>query len=204
MAKKTIITIGRTTGSAGSVIGKKLAEKLGWNFYDKEILKDAAKQSGLCESILESLDEKPKSLLYSLVMDPYSVHAMMPSPYENLEQSANNAISEAIRQAAEKGNCVFVGRCADYILRDNENVLNIFVSAPEKDCIQRIMENHSFTEQEAKEYIKKTNKQRASYYNYYSNKKWGELQGYHLCADSSLLSIDEMVDWIIQMIQKSK
>ncbi|MBP5303643.1 MAG: cytidylate kinase-like family protein [Clostridia bacterium] len=203
MAKKTIVTIGRTSGSGGATIGKKLAEALGWDFYDKELLKEAAKESGLCESILESLDEKPKSLLYSLVMDPYSTHALISSPYNNLELNASSAIFDAIKKAAEKGPCVIVGRCADYALRDNEAVLNVFIHAPTEFCIERVQKKYGCSEEEARETIRKTNKQRSAYYNYYSSNKWAELASYHLCMDSSVLGLEGTVDFLVDFLSKT-
>lgn len=202
MAKKRVVTIAREAGTGGFEIGKKLAEALDWGFYHKEILRNAAKESGLRESILEAMDERPKSLLYSLVMDPYSIHSM--TSYDTLEQNASAAIYEAIRKAAEEEPCVIVGRCADYILRDRDDVLKIFITAPKDYCAERVMEYYDFTKERALDYIKKKNKRRASYYNYYSNCRWEDVSNYHICIDSSVLGIDGTAELIKDILAKAE
>ena len=126
-----IITIGRQFGSNGRIIGQQLANKLGIPFYDKELLNKTAKNSGLSEQILSSLDEKPtKSFLYSLVMDPYNYTYSGGGMQINLNQQAFQATYDTIKKIADEGPCVIVGRCADYALREYDNLVRIFIYAP--------------------------------------------------------------------------
>ena len=192
MANNTIITIGRQYGSGGHDIGKKLAEELNIPFYDRELLERAAKDSGLCQEIFENHDEKPtNSFLYSLVMDTYSMGypsaacAEMP-----LNHKIFLAQFDAIKAIAKEGPCVIVGRCADYALSDFPDVVNVFLYADMQDRIVRIARRHDLTDAKAKDLIVKTDKRRASYYNYYTSKKWGEASGYDICLNTASLGID--------------
>ena len=184
MTSNLIITIGRQSGSGGKEIGQKVAEKLGVKCYDKELLALAAKESGLCEELFQSHDEKPtKSFLYSLVMDSYSF-GYTSSGY--MDMPINHKIFlaqfEAIKALADREPCVIVGRCADYALEDYP---------------KRLAERNNVTEAKAKEIMMKTDKERSSYYNYYSSKKWGDVRSYDLCVNSSVLGIEGTVDLII-------
>ncbi|MBR3289853.1 MAG: cytidylate kinase-like family protein [Clostridia bacterium] len=201
MANIRVVTIGRQAGSGGREIGIQLAKELGFAYYDKELLKRAAQESGMCESLFESLDEKPKSLLYSLVMDPYSVNAMMASPYGSIEQNVTTAVFDAIKKVADEGPCVIVGRCADYALRDRDDCLHTFIWAPLEDRIRHAAERHAGPEDKVRELVRKTDKQRASYYNYYTNKRWGDLMSYDLCLSSRLLGIDGTVKLLRHIIE---
>ena len=175
MANK-IYTIGREFGSGGREVGEKLAAKLGIKLYDKELLQQAAKDSGFCEEIFENHDEKPtNSFLYSLVMDTYSVSGYSAAPF--LDMPLNHKVFlaqfETIKKIAEKESCVIVGRCADYALSDNPDCINIFIHADLDVRIKNVSRNLNITENKARDIINKTDKQRASYYNYYTSKKWG-------------------------------
>ena len=198
----TVITIGRQYGSGGREIGKKLAEHYGIPFYDKDLLKIAAKDSGICEEMFENFDEKPTtSFLYSLVMDPYTLGYNATSFDMPLNQKVFLAAFETIKKIAEEGPCVIVGRCADYALKDYENKLNVFVHAPLSFKKQRILaEKPSISPDKVKEEAIRMDKQRASYYNYYTSQKWGELKNYDLTIDSSIWGIDGTVEMIIQAI----
>lgn len=199
---KNIITIGRQFGSNGREFGRVLAEKLGIPFYDKEILNETAKNSGLSEQILQSLDEKPtKSFLYSLVMDPYSLGFTSAGYHTNLNQQAFQATYDTVKKIGEAGPCVIVGRCADYALRHNPDLVKIFVHAPMDKRIKNIMTRFNLTEDKAKAQIIKEDKARASYYNYYTSKKWGALESYDIFINSSLMSIDKSTDYIINYIK---
>ena len=192
---KSVITIGRQYGSGGREIGQKLAAELGIPCYDKELLERAAKESGLCQELFENHDEKPtNSFLYSLVMDTYS---MGYSSAAFTDMPINHKIFlaqyNAIKKLAEEGPCIMVGRCADYELADLPNLISIFIYADMDSKVQRIISEHHLTAAKAKEMIIRTDKRRASYYNYYSSKKWGNPSGYHLCIDSSALGIDNTV-----------
>ncbi len=200
---KKIITIGRQFGSGGRAIGKGIAEKLNIPFYDKELLKEAAKHSGVCEELLHQLDEKPsKSLLYSIVMDPYAFAYNAPSYNMNLNQQAFKATYDTIKKIADEGSCVIVGRCSDYILRDNDRMVSAFIYSPKDVRIKNVMSRYDLTESKAKAQIDKEDKGRASYYNYYTSKKWGAMESYDICFNSSLLSQEDSVDYLVSLINK--
>ena len=199
----TIITIGRQFGSAGREIGEKVAAHFGIPCYDKELLSRAAKESGFCEEMIESHDERPtNSFLYNLVMDTYSfgynASSFMDMP---ISHKIFLAQFDTIKKMASENPCVIVGRCADYALSDYDNCINLFIYGEEKVKIKRIMEKYNLSEAKAKDMIIKKDKQRQSYYNYYSSKKWGRADSYDLCINSSLLGIDGTVKLIIQVIE---
>lgn len=205
MRDKIVITIGRQFGSKGREIGKLIAEKLGISYYDKELISIAAKESGLCEQIFEAHDEKPtNSFLYSLVMDTYSL-GFGGSGYMDVPvgQKVFLAQFDAIKKIAEKESCVIVGRCADYALEDHKNVFNVFIYADRDARIKHVMERDNIAkESDAWDVINKSDKRRANYYNYYSNKKWGDARTYDLCIKSNLLSVDDCADTIIDMADR--
>ena len=198
MANNTIITIGRQYGSGGHDIGKQLAEELNVPFYDKALLERAAKDSGLCQEIFENHDEKPtNSFLYSLVMDTYSLGYTTSSFSEMpLNHKIFLAQFDAIKNIAKEGPCVIVGRCADYALADFPNVVNVFLHADMQDRVVRIARRHDLTDAKAKDLIVKTDKRRASYYNYYTSKKWGDAAGYDLSLNTATLGIDGTIHMI--------
>ena len=202
MNQKPIICIARQYGSGGRIIGEKLAHQLHVPFYDKELIKLAAKESGMSQEIFEEVDEKAtNSLLYSLATGAY----MMGSRYSPMpEMSFNDKLfimqSNIIQAAAQKGQCVIVGRCADYVLRDKFRCANIFIHTSLENRIKQIQERYSLDEKTAKEQITKIDKQRANYYNYYSDKKWGHIDGYHLVIDSCI-GVDHCVDIIQKFIE---
>ena len=200
MANK-IYTIGREFGSGGREVGEKLAAKLGIKLYDKELLQQAAKDSGFCEEIFENHDEKPtNSFLYSLVMDTYSVSGYYEAPF--LDMPLNHKVFlaqfETIKKIAEKESCVIVGRCADYALSDNPDCINIFIHADLDVRIKNVSRNLNITENKARDIINKTDKQRASYYNYYTSKKWGDSKSYNLSLDAGKLGTDNCVEMILK------
>lgn len=203
MDNKMIITIGRQYGSAGLEIGKKLAEELGVNLYDKEMLKRAAKESGLCEELFETHDEKPtNSFLYSLVMDTYSLgYSSSSYPDMPINHKVFLAQFDAIKKIADEGPCVMVGRCADYALEDRKNVINVFIYADMDQRIRRIAQKYDLTDAKAKDIIVKTDKKRASYYNYYTNKDWGDAKGYDLCLNSGKLGVYGTVKVILEYLK---
>ena len=201
-----IITIGRQYGSAGYEIGKKLAEDLGVQLYDKEMLKRAAKESGLCEELFESHDEKPtNSFLYSLVMDTYSL-GYSSSSYADMPINHKVFLAQfdTIKKIADEGPCVMVGRCADYALEGYENVMNVFIYADLEQRIRRVAREFNLTDAKAKDFIIKNDKKRASYYNYYTNKEWGNAKGYDLCLNSGKLGIDGTVRVIKEYMEVRK
>ena len=201
-----VITIGREFGSGGMDVGRMLSEKLKVKCYDKELLSLAAKESGLCQEIFENHDEKPtSSFLYSLVMDTYSVNGYTSAPF--LDMPLNHKVFlaqfEAIKNLAAKESCIIVGRCADYALADYPNTVTVYITGDEEDKIAYIQELYNVNEAKAKDIMIKTDKKRASYYNYYASKRWGEAKGYDLCLNCSSVGVDGAVK-IIQEFAKVK
>ena len=196
-----IYTIGREFGSGGKAVGEKLAERLGIKLYDKELLQQAAKDSGFCEEIFENHDEKPtNSFLYSLVMDTYSVSGYSAAPFLDMPLNLKVFLAqfETIKKIAETESCVIVGRCADYALADNPDCINIFIHADMDIRVRNVCKSLNITENKARDIINKTDKQRASYYNYYTSKKWGDSKSYNLSLDAGKLGIDNCVEMILK------
>lgn len=206
MMGNLVITIGRECGSAGRLIGQKLAADLGVKCYDKELLTLAAKNSGLCEELFKTHDEKPtSSFLYSLVMDTYSLgyntSAYMDMP---INHKIFLAQFDTIKKLAEEESCVIVGRCADYALAEYPNMVSVFICGNEDDKIHHLMERHNVDEAKAKDIMIKTDKRRASYYNYYSSKRWGSCKSYDMCLSSSTVGYDGAVDIIKEFAKKKQ
>lgn len=199
----TVITIGRQYGSGGRAIGQRLAEELGIKYYDSELLDRASKDSGLCQELFQNHDEKPtNSFLYSLVMDTYSFgYSSAAFTDMPINHKVFLAQFETIKKIAEEESCVMVGRCADYALSDYPGLLSIFIHADLDKRIRRIAKKHELTDAAAKDKIHKTDKQRSSYYNYYTSKKWGDANGYHMCLDSGVLGMDGCVELIKKAIE---
>lgn len=199
MEKRIVVTIGRQFGSGGRIVGKKLAEQLGIPYYDKELINLASKESGICGEFFEKADEKNSgSLLKALAMGFSMNNAIFQSNDYLSNESLFQIQSEVIRKVAAEGSCVLVGRCADYILRDELDCVHVFISASWQDRVRRAMEYNRVPEKEAEEFLKKADKSRASYYNYYTDKVWGAAGSYDLCVNSSLYGIDRTVDFIRQ------
>ncbi|MBE5849607.1 MAG: cytidylate kinase-like family protein [Lachnospiraceae bacterium] len=199
---RSIITIGRQFGTGGHEIGRKLAEKLGIKCYDKDLIKMVAQDSGFCPEILEHNDERPtNSFLYNLVMDTYSF-GITNSNYVDMPLSHKVFLAQfdTIKKIAGEGPCVIVGRCADYALADFDNVLNLFIYGDMSKRIERVMNKYEVSEKDARDMIIKKDKQRASYYNYYSTKKWGKAETYNLCVDSTVLGRDGTVELLYQFV----
>lgn len=201
MKSDTVITIGRQYGSGGRKIGQRLAEKLGIPFYDEDILKHAAKESGLCEQILQNYDEKPRSFLYSIAMDPFG-YAMGGIPTNTLDQKVYLATFDTLQRLAGEGACVIVGRCADYVLREHENLLRVFLYAPLEKRIEAVMERDGAEAAEAKQKIQRMDRSRAAYYEFYTTQKWGAISSYDLCVDSSLLGHEGTVNLLCRVLEE--
>lgn len=209
--RNLVIAIGREFSSGGKEIGQKLAERLNIKCYDSELLAVAAKNSGFCEEILQKNDEKPtNSFLYSLVMDTYSMSGYTSAPFVDmpLNHKVFLAQFEAIKKLAAQESCVIVGRCADYALADDPKCFSVFIHADMDFRIQRIkdsndQEGHQQFKDDNKiiDFLNKTDKKRANYYNYYSSKKWGDARSYDLTINSSVLGIDKTVDMIIEYLK---
>ena len=200
----TVITIGRQFGSAGREIGEKVAAHFGIKCYDKELLSRAAKESGFCEEMLHNHDERPtSSFLYNLVMDTYSFGYNTASFVDMpISQKVFLAQFDTIKKIASEGPCVIVGRCADYALSEQENSIHLFIYADEASRIKRISEKYDLSEAKARDMIAKKDKQRQSYYNYYSEGKWGDAKNYHISLDSGALGIDTCVQLIAEAFQR--
>ena len=196
-----VITVGRQYGSGGREIGTMLAKQLGIAYYDDMLLKEAAEESGLCEELFRSFDERPKSFLYSIAMDPYSFSMNHVTPKGSIEQQVYLATYDTIKKLADKGPCVLIGRCADYALADRDNVLKIFIDAPMEKRIETVDQRENLTPEKARQLILKTDKRRASYYEYYSSQKWGTVESYDFCLDSSVFGIDGTVALIEKLVE---
>lgn len=203
---KTVITIGRQLGSNGKNIGKALAEELGYKFYDKELIARVAKESGLSENLFNEMNEKPtNSLLYSLVMGVQSgkgIYYQYPDAMygDNLFKLQ----SDMIKTIATEGPCIIVGRCADYILRDNPSLIKIFLCAEPEARIKTLMQRDGMSEKEARSAINKADKRRANYYNFYTNASWGNVNNYHLCLDTGALTIGETVKLLHSFVKEKE
>ena len=203
---KHIVTIGRSYGSGGHIIGERLAARLGTKCYDKELLTEAAKASGLSTEIFEQNDEKPvNSFFYTLVTaDTGGIGGFNSFVEMPINQKVFLAQFETIQNIARTEGCgVFVGRCADYALEKVPNVTNIFICGDLEDRVHRVAERFSISRDKAMELIARTDKKRASYYNYYSSKKWGVASTYDLCLNSSRLGEDGCVDVIMNYLEKA-
>lgn len=200
-----VVNIGRQLGSGGKEIGEKLSDRLRISFYDKELVNLASKESGFCKEFFEKADEqKSQTILGGLFGARFSLYNDASMPYANY--LSNDALfkiqSDVIRDLVSKHSCLFVGRCADYILRDNPHCINVFISAPLEDRVERVAKNMQMKEEEAEDLIRRMDKKRAEYYNYYSNKTWGVADTYHLCVDSSMLGIEDTVSFIEDFVKR--
>lgn len=204
MSKKFVVTICRQFGSGGSEIGYRLAQELNVKYYDKDIVVQSAKESGVCEQVMAQEEEKTTgSFLYSMVLAP---HAAASHFLNWTEDSLNDRIYKAqanfIRKAASEESCVIIGRCADYLLWDEPNVLRVFIQADLDDRKARIAKEGDLTLEKAEEVIRKKDKTRANYYNFHTNRKWTDLTNYDLCLNVSKTGgIDEAVQLIKEMIR---
>jgi hypothetical protein len=181
----------------------KVSERLGISFYDKELLRIASQQSGLKEEFFEQVDEKRRFSLFG------GLFGLRGSPaddtyinYYLTNETLFKIQSDVIRSLAQKESCLFVGRCADYVLKEYPRCINLFISADLNDRVKRVCLNQHLTEVKARDQIEKTDKQREGYYNYFSGKTWGAAESYHLCINSSVLGIDETASFICQFAEK--
>ncbi len=202
MSVKTIITIGRQTGCGGREIGKRIAEQLQIPYYDKELIDRAAENSEFSKEFFKTHDEKrASSFLYSLAMESPShgfAGALSGLP---LDHKVFLAQFNTIKEIAQEGGCVIVGRCADYALEDNPHLLSLFLHADLEFRTERVAEELSISKNEARALINKTDKSRASYYSYYSGRKWGVASNYHISIDSSKFGVEETVRIISSIAQ---
>lgn len=176
--KHIIVTIGREFGSGGRLVAKQLADALGIPYYDKELIQAVAKQTGLSETYIRTVDQRPtNSFLYDL-------YCAVQSP--SIPDQVFIAQAKVIKEAAEKDSCVIVGRCADYVLRDRDDLLRVFITAPLEERVRRAAEEYHVEATNMESYVLKQDKSRASYYNYFSTGKWGDRGCYDLCVNSRI------------------
>lgn len=202
MKEKIVITIARQYGSGGRTVGKMLAEKLGIHFYDKELMKLASEDSGINEALFANADEKIKSTsLFRIAHNSYHGELIPPESDDFVStQNLFNYQAKIIKGLAEEESCVIVGRCADFILKDYDNVLSVFIHAPHEYCMEQAAKKHSMPSKELEKFIIKTDKHRTDYYKYYTGREWTDARNYDLCLDSSKLGYDRCVEEIISYI----
>lgn len=198
MAKTRIITVGRRFGSGGRMIAKRVADTLGIPFYDKDIITAAAKESGLCDSFIEEFEQTPaQSMLFSLVMNMKNSGTYADKPVMLM---AYEAQIEAVCQAAAKGECVIVGRCADYILRDNYDVASFFITASQDTRAKRVAQRENIHIKDAVAKMNKMDKARSSFHNYHAETRWGSSESYEMCISTENISEEDAARLIINYL----
>ena len=203
MEERTYITIGRQFGSGGREIGKKIASTLGIEYYDKELLAIAAKESGLSHEFLQSYDEKPtNSFLYSLVMGQQNLFSGVQGT--TVEQLAAKAQRDAVLSVADKGCCVIVGRCADYILRKYPGRVRVFICSDWDWRVRHVCQRDGVDEKTAEEKMRKMDKSRGAYYNFHTDQNWSAAETYDLCLNSARLGIDGTAETILRFVEEIK
>jgi cytidylate kinase len=196
--ENTVISIGRQFGAGGRTIGKKLAERFGFKYYDKELITLAAKEIGFDVDIFEKADEKPGFIRF--FQNLMGGECLADNYMSNT--SLFKVQSDVIKKLAEDGPCVIVGRCSDYVLRNNPKLVSVFLSANEEDKVKLVTKRSGVSEEKALKLIRNTNSKRADYYNTYSGREWGVASNYHLCIDVSSLGIDKTVDFIEKFVRE--
>ena len=205
LPEKYVITVGRSFGSGGRALGRMIADRLGIAFYDKELLVKAAEKAGMSPEYFERNDERVPRFISGLFSFNHG-YSTMPF-YSGSSSISSDSIYQAqcdfSHEIASDGPCVIVGRSADYVLRDIDNVVNIFVHARMDDCVRRILERaDTLTADEARSLAERTNKVRAAFYNFYTDKRWGAASTYDLTLDSSLLPLEECADFVIDYLYR--
>ena len=190
-----VITIARSYGSGGRKMGKLLAKELGFEYYDREILRIASDESGISEDLFDQVDEIKKMPLFRIARDVYTGEVIPPDSDDFISnENLFRYQAKIIRELAATRNCVIVGRCANFILRGRENVLNVFVTAPVVDCVRRVMETDGLNLEEAEKKIKKVDKRRADYFKYFTGREWHDAALYDLCLNTGHMSEQKCVD----------
>ena len=198
MDKKVVITIARQYGSGGRTIGEMLAKDMGIHYYDKELIKLASEDSGINERLFVNADEKIKmTKLFKMVKKVYNGQLIPPESDDFVsDHNLFNYQAKVIKQLAEEESCVMIGRCADYVLKDYDNVLSVFIHAPKDYCMEQAAKKVSMSSRELEKYIAKTDKRRAEYYKIYTGREWTDARNYDLCLDSSKLGFERCVEEI--------
>ena len=196
--KKKIVTISRQYGSGGRYIGENLAKAMGVPCYDEKLIDMVAKESGFAQSFVAEKGERMTgSLLFNIASSlSFANNVFSTNNGVTLQDEIYFTQNRIIKELADKGPCVIVGRCADYVLKDNPNVVSVFVHAEEKFCLDRAMERNSMTEKEMKKYIEKTDKFRGDFYRYHTGHEWADARNYDLCLNSGKLGFQKCVEEI--------
>lgn len=194
--KNIVITIARQYGSGGKTIGEMLANNLGIHYYDKELIKLASDESGINESLFVKADETKTPSLFKSA-NVYQGELISPESDDfTSDDNLFNYQAKIVKELAEEESCVIIGRCADYVLKDYDNVLSVFIHAPEDFCIEQAAKKHSMSLKELDKFIARTDKKRADYYKYYTGREWTDARNYDLCLDSSKLGFERCVEEI--------
>ena len=201
--EKVIITIARQYGSGGKTLGKALAQDLGINCYDRELMRMASDESGISEGMFGKVDEKlKKTPLFRISRNVYQGQ-LIPPDEDDFTSNDNlfNYQAKIIKQLAEAESCVIIGRCADYVLKERKDVVSVFVHAPKDYCMMRARERLGYPDKEVEKYIANTDKYRAEYYKYHTGNTWYDARNYDLCLDSSKLTQDQCIEVIKDYIR---
>ena len=200
---KTVITIARGFGSGGRTIGKMLAQRLDCNCYDNDLIKLASEESGINLELFGKADEKVKTSLFKRYNRSYGEYVLSPDSADFVsDDNLFNYQAKIIRDIADKQNCIIIGRCGDFILRNNPDVLRLFIYADEKTCVKNVVELYGMIPAEAKKTIEKIDKSRAAYYKYYTDKNWYDVSNYDLCINTSDIGFEGAVDVIVDYIKR--
>lgn len=191
-----VITIARSYGSGGRKMGRLLAKELGYEYYDREILRIASDESGISEELFSQADENKQRLpLFRIAREVYTGEVIPPDSDDFISnENLFRYQAKIIRELAATRDCVIVGRCANFILRGRENVINVFVSAPVVDCVRRVMDTDGLNLEEAERKIKKIDKRRADYFKYFTGRQWHDAALYDLCLNTGHMSEQKCVD----------
>lgn len=198
MERKTVVTIARQYGSGGRTIGEMLSKELNVHYYDKELLKLASEDSGINEKLFVNADEKIKMTnLFKVIKNVYTGQLIPPESDDFVsDNNLFNYQAKIIKELAEEESCVIIGRCADYVLKDYDNVLSVFIHAPKDYCMEQAAKKVSMPSKDLEKYIAKIDKRRADYYKYYTGREWTDARNYDLCLDSSKLGFERCVEEI--------
>jgi len=192
-----VITIARSYGSGGRKMGKLLARELGYEYYDREILRIASDDSGISEELFRQMDEHKRLPLFRIAREMYTGEVIPPDSDDFISnENLFRYQAKIIRELAATRNCVIVGRCANFILRGRENVINVFVTAPVADCVRRVMQSDGLDLEEAEKRIRKIDKRRADYYKYFTGRLWHDAALYDLCLNTGHMSEKKCVDLV--------
>jgi len=200
--EKTVITIARGYGSGGRTLGKLLAERLGVDYYDRDLVRMASEESGINEALFGEADEKVKKLpIFRIAKSLYKGEVLPPRDADfTSDENLFNYQAKVIRKLADTESCVIIGRCADYVLKDYDNVISLYFYAPEEDCVKRYIDTYGGTKEEALEKIKHHDKYRAEYYKYYTGRDWNDARNYDFCLNTASMSYDKLIDIVMGYI----